>query len=74
MSLAPYRGTGIPGVIALGSFRGGFGRDFVAVYGHRPGVVVDLDGAEYRRLLLTVADPSTVASVVEAAAARGGGT
>lgn len=54
-------GTGWPGVIALGTFRGRGYRDFVAAYRHRPGVVVDLDGAAYARLVVTTEEPERVA-------------
>ena len=49
-------GTGVPGVIALGSWRGRFGRDFVAAY-RRSGVVVELEGQPDRRLVMSC-DPS----------------
>jgi hypothetical protein len=35
-------GTGVPQVIAVGTRRGGFGKDFAAVHGTGPAVVVDL--------------------------------
>jgi hypothetical protein len=60
-------GTGIPGVIALGSRRGA-GHDFVAVYHNRPAVVVELDGAEFDRLVITVPDPEATAAELRAAA------
>jgi len=53
-------GTGIPGVIAVGTRRGPFGKDFAVVHGKGPGVVVELDGEEFDRLVLTVADPEGV--------------
>jgi hypothetical protein len=52
-------GTGWPGVIALGTRRGGI-RDFSAVYGHRPAVVVELQGAEFERLVVSVRDADEV--------------
>ncbi|MCM3883603.1 hypothetical protein [Frankia sp. R82] len=46
-------GTGLPGVIALGTWRSRDGRDFAAVYRGRPAVVVEVrPGAEFRRLLV----------------------
>jgi hypothetical protein len=51
-------GTGLPGVIALGTRRGSFGKDFAAVYGKRPGVVIELDGADWGRIVLTTDDPA----------------
>jgi hypothetical protein len=65
-------GTGIPGVIALGSRRGE-GHDFAAAYHNRPAVVVDLDGAEFDRLVITVPDPESAAAAVRAAAAEASG-
>ena len=46
-------GTGVPGVIALGTRRGGFGRDFAAVYGHNPGIVVELAHGPFGRLVIS---------------------
>jgi hypothetical protein len=53
-------GTGLPGVIAVGTRRGSFGKDFAAVHGKGPGVVVELSGQEYERWVLTVDDPDAV--------------
>lgn len=39
-------GTGFPGVIMLGTTRAHGEKDFCAVYGHTPGLVVSLDPAE----------------------------
>jgi hypothetical protein len=39
-------GTGLPNVIAVGTRRGGFGKDFAAVHGKGPAVVVELEGAD----------------------------
>ena len=38
-------GTHVRGVVALGTFKHIDGRDFAAVYGRGPGVVVELDGS-----------------------------
>lgn len=46
-------GTGLPGVIAVGTRRGRGIRDFAAVHGKGPAVVVELDGAEYSRFVVT---------------------
>ncbi len=55
-------GTGLPGVIMLGTTRAHGQKDFCAVYGHRPGVVVTFDPArsEFARWVLT-GDPAVVA-------------
>ena len=60
-------GTGVPNVIAVGTRRGGFGKDFAAVHGTGPAVVVELDGAEYGRLVLTADDAEAAAAPVQAA-------
>ena len=61
-------GTGMPGVVAVGTRRGSFGKDFAAVHGKGPGVVVELDGQEFGRWVLTVDDPDPVVAQVSAAA------
>ncbi len=50
-------GTGIPGHLMLGTCKGDFGQDFCAVYQQRPAVVVELEGAEFSRLVVTQEDP-----------------
>jgi hypothetical protein len=59
-------GTGLPGVIAVGTRRGAFGKDFAAVHGKGPGIVVELEGADYGRLVITSDDPASVAARVTA--------
>src|SRR3954471_21668978 len=49
-------GTGIPGVIALGTWRYRGGKDFAALYRGGPAVVVELEGAPLRRLLVPAHD------------------
>jgi hypothetical protein len=58
-------GTGIPGVVVLGTRYFTKGRDFVALVGSRPAVRVELgDDAPYAQLLVSVRDPeSTVAAI-----------
>ncbi len=63
------RGSYAPGIdlrhwVALGSRRFPGGKDFVAVYRHKPGVVVDLVGVEYARLVVSVADPEAIAEAI----------
>ena len=60
-------GTGVPNVIAVGTRRGGFGKDFAAVHGTGPAIVVELDGADYGRLVLTADDAEAAAASVRAA-------
>ena len=57
-------GTGIPGVIAIGTRRGAFGKDFAVVHGRERAVVVDLAGAEYARLIVTTPDAESVAAEI----------
>jgi hypothetical protein len=54
-------GTGWPGVIALGTRRGG-GKQFAAVYRHRRSIVIDLEGADFTRLIVSLNDPDGVAA------------
>jgi hypothetical protein len=56
-------GTGWPGVIALGTRRGSGIREFAAVYGNRPAVVVELEGAEFDRLVVSVGDAAEVTAL-----------
>jgi hypothetical protein len=53
-------GTGVPGVVALGTWRHRSGKDFAAVYRGGPAVVVELDGAEYGRLVVSAHDADVV--------------
>jgi hypothetical protein len=53
-------GTGLPGVVALGTWRTRGARDFVAVYRRQRGVVVELEGAPFERFVLTAPDPEAV--------------
>jgi hypothetical protein len=54
-------GYAFPGHRALGTWRRRHGKDFVDIrFGH-PGVVVELTGAGFSRLLLTSDDPETLA-------------
>jgi hypothetical protein len=55
-------GTGLPGVIALGTWRYSGGRDFAAVYRGSPAVIVELDGADYKRLIVSEHDAAEVAA------------
>lgn len=57
-------GTGLPGVIALGTRRGRFGKDFAAVYGKRPGVVIELRGGPFSRLVVSSDSPRRLAATL----------
>ena len=50
-------GTDVPGHVMLGTCRGDFGKDFCAVYERRPTVIIDLEGAEFARLIVTQDEP-----------------
>jgi len=63
-------GTGLRRVIALGTWRHSLGRDFVAVYGKRPAVVVELAGERFARLVVSTRDAERVAGEVRDAAAE----
>jgi hypothetical protein len=61
-------GTGVPGVIALGTWRHRGGKDFVAIYRRRPAVVVLLAaGCEFERLIVGVEDPDQTVAAIRAA-------
>jgi len=55
-------GTGMPGVIAVGTRRGRGVKDFAAVHGQGPAVVVELEGADYGRLVATEEDAESAAA------------
>ena len=59
-------GLRVPGSIALGTWRSRRGRDFVAVYRGRPAVIVELEGARYRRFVISVPDPAAVVAAISA--------
>jgi len=64
-------GTGIPGVVAVCTLRGSFGRDFAAVHGRGPGVVVEFDGEPFQRWVVSVDHPDAVVAEVSSAAGPG---
>ena len=64
-------GTGLPNVIAVGTRRGGFGKDFAAVHGKGPAVVVELEGADYSRLVVTADDATARARSIAEATGQG---
>ena len=64
-------GTGVPNVIAVGTRRGKFGKDFAAVHGKGPAVVVELEGADYERLIVTMDDAAERAQAIAEAVGRG---
>lgn len=50
-------GTGVPGVIMLGTMRGMFGKDFCAVYRHQSAIVIELEDHSYQRLIVCTQHP-----------------
>jgi hypothetical protein len=58
-------GTGWPGRIALGTRRFSGGKDFAAVYGKGPGVVVELVGVDFSRLIVSTRDADEVAAEID---------
>ena len=65
-------GTGVPNVIAVGTRRGSFGKDFAAVHGKGPAVVVELDGRRVQRLVVTADDAAARARAIAQAEASAG--
>ena len=65
-------GTGIPGVIMLGTTRQDGVKDFCAVYRHGPGLVVELRDHEFARLLVSLdaAGAARAASSITSLVAR----
>jgi len=57
-------GTAVPRRIALGTWRHALGRDFVAVYGKRPAVIVELAGVRFARLVISTRDAEHVADEI----------
>ena len=62
-------GTGVPNVIAVGTRRGKFGKDFAAVHGKGPAVVVELEGSDYGRMIATLDDAAERAQAITQAVA-----
>jgi hypothetical protein len=61
-------GTGIPGVIVLGTRRFLHGKDFAAVVRGRPAVRVDLsDESPFSRLVVSVDDPDSTLAAIRSA-------
>ena len=62
-------GTGVPGVIALGTWRIRGRQDFAAVYRGQRGIVINLDEnkMKYRRVILSANDPDGIPNILESA-------
>jgi hypothetical protein len=59
-------GTGVPRRIALGTWRRRGATDFAALYGGRPGVIVQLRDSAFARLLVSADDAEGVAARITA--------
>jgi hypothetical protein len=55
-------GTGLPGVMMVGTVRNSDGVTFAVCHGRRPAVVIDLAGASYDRIVVTVDNPDELVS------------
>ena len=55
-------GTGLPGVILVGTVRDSGSVTFAVCHGRRPAVVLDLAGQPYDRIVVTVANPDEIVS------------
>jgi hypothetical protein len=53
-------GTGLPGVIMVGTWRDQGTVTFAVCHGRRPAVVLELTGQRYDRIVVTVEDPEDV--------------
>jgi hypothetical protein len=62
-------GTHVPGLARLGSYGTAPSREFWAVFRQPDVLVIDLEDAEYLRLVLGVADPARTLSQIETALA-----
>jgi hypothetical protein len=62
-------GTGVPGVVALGTYRAHGRRDFVVVFRGERGVVIeiDADNTKYRRVILSAKDPDHARDILASA-------
>jgi hypothetical protein len=58
-------GTSLPGVIMVGVWRTATSAMFAACHGRGPAIVIDLDGAQFDRLVVTVGDPEHVQRSLE---------
>ena len=68
---AELRGMRSPGTtlwksLAVGTWRFPGGKDFVALHGHSPGVVVDLTGLEFARILYSSRDAEADVTWIDA--------
>jgi len=55
-------GTGLPGVIMVGTWRDKGRVTFAVCHGRRPAIVIDLTGQPYDRIVATIDDPGEAAA------------
>jgi hypothetical protein len=62
-------GTGLPGVLAIGTWRGRADgeafHDFALIHRRGPGVVVATNGGDYARILLSTDDPQAMVDALK---------
>lgn len=63
-------GTEVPNVIAVGTRRGSFAKDFAAVHGKCPAGAVELEGAAFERLSVSSDDAATLAETLRRTVAK----
>ncbi len=57
-------GTGLPGVIAVGTWRDQGSKTFAVCHGRRPAVVIELKGEAYDRLVVTLDDAEQIVAAL----------
>jgi hypothetical protein len=55
-------GTGLPGLMMVGTVKSGYGVTFAVCRGRGPAVVLDLAGHRYARIVMTVENPGEIVS------------
>ena len=64
-------GTGVPGRVSLGRRRGARGvKDFAAVYQREEGILIDLKGVSFHRLVVSARNASATVELIADAQAR----
>ncbi len=57
-------GTGLPGVILVGTFRQPGRTTFAVCHGRRPAIVLDVTGQQFDRVVVTVDNPEAAISIL----------
>jgi hypothetical protein len=55
-------GSGVPGVLMVGTFKGADGSTFAICHGNGPAIVIDITGEHFDRIVMSVDDPEHIAS------------